>query len=297
MGYQLWTSRATGYRRRGTRLAELLSVLGGGIVTRTISEPLQSAPADSPASEIKVILDARGFDIAGVQKSETGPVLGFVLKDELLSGFTRDHMKPMNAGNLISDNTPLKGLLAVLRRRESAFMLSGSSVCGIVTRADLNKPPIRVYLFGLISLLEMHLQFWVESAFGEDSWQHHIPPKRIQAARELQAERKRHDEAVTLLDCLQFCDKAGLLLDRPDLMTTLNLPSKKKAKVLFGRAERLRNDLAHSQLELAHGTSWEKQIELVESIEDLVHYSDEVVEQQARLQRPSHNGLWVASGN
>ena len=106
----------------------------------------------------------------------------------------------------------------------------------------------------------MHLQFWVESAYGEDSWQNRIPPKRLEAARELLEERRRHDEAVALLDCLQFCDKAGLFIDNPDLMTKLNLPSKKKAKVLFGRAEKLRNDLAHSQLDLAHGTSWEKRI-------------------------------------
>ena len=39
-------------------------------------------------------------------------------------------MKPMNAADLISDNTPLKGLLGVLRKRESAFVLSGSSVVG-----------------------------------------------------------------------------------------------------------------------------------------------------------------------
>ena len=97
-----------------------------------------------------------------------------------------------------------------------------------------------------------------------------------------------------MLDCLQFCDKAALLIGSPNLLATLNLPSKKKANSLLGRAEGLRNDLAHSQLDLAHGTSWEKRIELVENIESLVHHSDEVVEQQARTVSSSHNDLWVA---
>lgn len=41
---------------------------------------------------------------------------------------------------------------------------------GIVTFADLNKPPVRVYLFGLVSLLEVHLRFWIRTAYSDGSW-------------------------------------------------------------------------------------------------------------------------------
>ena len=66
MGYQLWTSPITGYRRRGTRLAELHAVLGSQITARVIFEPLQSCPANAPAWEMFRALGQRDFDVAGV---------------------------------------------------------------------------------------------------------------------------------------------------------------------------------------------------------------------------------------
>lgn len=296
MGHQLWTSRITGYRRRGTRLDDLRSFLGGRGVTQTILEPLQSIPIDGLASEFKEILDTRGFDVAGVKQFEDGPVLGFVFKEEMQSGRIRDCLKPINAEDLISDATQLADLFTVLRKKERAFVLIGPSVRGIVTRSDLNKPPVRIYLFGLISLLEMHMQFWVNFAYPAESWKEQFSGNRLAAAKELQDERRKRDEAVTLLDCTQFCDKASLLVGKLDLITKLNLASKNKARSFFGRAERHRNDLAHSQLDLAHGTSWELIIELVEKIENAVRHSDEAIEREVSPLRGGQNDLWAGRG-
>lgn len=71
----------------------------------------------------------------------------------------------------------------------------------------------------------MHLQFWVESAYAEDSWQKRLPEKRLEAAMNLRVERKRSDEAISLLDCLQFCDKAAFLIESPNLLATELPPS------------------------------------------------------------------------
>jgi hypothetical protein len=270
-----------------------MSVLGGGAVTQTILEPLQSVPIDGPASEFKRILDERGFDGAGVKQSEDGPVLGFVVKEELQSGCIGDHLKPINAEDLISEATQITDLFAVLRKKERAFVLVGPSVRGIVTRSDLNKPPVRIYLFGLISLLEMHMQFWVNDAYGEESWKLKLKDDRLAEAEKLQKERRHRDDAVKLVDCLQFCDKTSLLVAEAALITKLNLASKNKARSFFGRAERHRNDLAHSQLDLAHGTSWEAIIELVEKIENVVRRSDEAIEQEVSPLRGGQNHLWA----
>lgn len=294
MGYQLWTSEATGYRRRGTRLTELLAVLGSEVTTRSILEPLQSARTHLPAAEARKLLAERGFDLAGVQDREDGPVLGFVLADELQSGTVANHLRPLRAKELISDSTRVSELLSILKQRNHAFVLIGSCVRAIVARADLNKPPIRVYLIGLISLLEMHLQFWITRAYEDETWQLRIKKDRLDEARRLLAERRRHDEAITLLDCLQFCDKALLVANCPELVIKLTLTSKKKAESLFGRAERLRNALAHSQSDLAGGSSWEDLLGRVESIEAFVHRSDEVIEAQVRPVRESFSGgLWL----
>lgn len=296
MGYQLWTSKATGYRRRGTRLSELLSVLGGGAVTQAIWEPLRSAPASMPATEAHQILTERGYDAAGVQESQDGRVVGYLITDELRTGYVNDHIKPFKDDDLISDSTLVQDLLTVLRRQERAFVSCGTRVCGILTRADLNKPPVRVYLFGMISLLEMHLQFWVANSYADDSWEHLVGERRLAPARELCEERRHRDEEITLLDCIQFSDKAGLILSTSGLANKLGIHPKKKGATLLGRAERLRNKLAHSQLDLVQGTSWEKLIDLVEAIQKLVHRSDEVIEEEVRdLRKRDSDGLWVAS--
>lgn len=91
MGYQLWTSPITGYRRKGTRLSELRAVLGAGITARTILEPLQSCLSNAPATEVALILRERGFDVVGVQDTEKGPVTGFVAADALRGGSIKDH--------------------------------------------------------------------------------------------------------------------------------------------------------------------------------------------------------------
>src|SRR3989442_1622063 len=182
MGHQLWTSPITGYRRRGTRLAELRSLLGSGITAHAILEPLQSCSEAAPAAEIARILGQRDFDVAGVQSKRDGPVIGFVAREALRTGTVKDHLQALTAEQLISDATPLPSVLAVLKVRPHSFVLIGPEVRGIVTRADLNKPPVRVYLFALISLLEIHLTFWVKAVYGEDSWHAQLKATRMEAA-------------------------------------------------------------------------------------------------------------------
>jgi hypothetical protein len=59
VGYELWTSPITGYRRRGTRLSEIRALVSAGIQARAILEPLQSCSVDAPADEMRRILDQR----------------------------------------------------------------------------------------------------------------------------------------------------------------------------------------------------------------------------------------------
>lgn len=107
-------------------------------------------------------------------------------------------------------------------------------------------------------------------------------------------ERRGRNEHITVLDCLQFCDKRDLLLASNDLRAKLGLASKRQAKSLFNDAEDLRNRLAHSQQDLVQGSSWKAQIELIEKVEELVHRSDDTVEQEAKSARKSVDELWVA---
>src|SRR5690606_29044313 len=131
--------------------------------------------------------------------------------------------------------------------------LVGSEASGIITRADLNKPPVRVYLFGLISLLEMHMAHWIRVEYGNESWRDRLTAARLESAVMLQEERKKRNEEIDLVECLQFCDKRDLVIAHDDLRRRLGLGAKSEGRRLLKRAERLRDLLAHSQRDLVQG--------------------------------------------
>nr|WP_157503845.1 hypothetical protein [Luteibacter rhizovicinus] len=281
MGYQLWTSPITGYRRRGTRLSEYRGLLGKAVTVNAIFEPLLSCPSNADAGAMRVELERRDFDVAGVMEDREGPVIGSVATIELTSRRVSDHIVDIPPDYIVDTSLSISDLLPMLMRLPHVFVRVGEQVGGIVTRTDLNKPPVRVYLFGLISLLEMHLGFWVGSTYPAESWQQLLKDVRVEAARTEQ--RKQHIEGLEagLLDCTQFCDKRDLLLKSSELRDKLGIGSKTRAETVLVRVERLRNKLAHSQQNISAGAAWNSLIEVVEWIERFLTTSDELVERAA----------------
>jgi hypothetical protein len=294
MGYQLWTSPVTGVRRRGTRFAELRSLIAAAVNARAILEPLRCCPVEAPAGEMRRALETKGFDVAGVQEKRGGPVLGYVEAAQLIGDRVSDHVLPVSAGQLISDATALGDVLLALRERKWVFVVVGASGRGIITRADLNKPPVRIYLFGLISLLEMHLRYWVQVSYGENGWQTALKPERLEAASKLQEERRKRNDQISLLACIQFGDLRKLAVDQTTIRTTLKLASKSKANDLLEDAVELRDRLAHSQDDLVEGKTWEGLIDLTVAVENLVTTSDQAVEERARASGKTAGDLWIA---
>ena len=296
MGYELWTSPITGYRRRGTRLAELRSLIEDGITAHAILEPLVSCPANAPAGEAAQMLRQRDFDVAGVKHQRDGPVIGWVARESLKQGRVADNSQTISTDSLISDATPLPAVLKVLKQRPYTFVLIGPHVSGIVTRADLNKPPVRVYLFGLISLLEMHLSFWVQAEYENDSWHTELSKARLEAATKIQEDRRKRNQNPFLVQCLQFCDRRDLVIAKDHLRNRFKLGTKAEASTFLKKAEDLRNVLAHSQHDLVDGSCWEEVIDVVEKIESLVQTSDQHVEEKARASGAKHqDGLWAVA--
>ena len=121
-------------------------------------------------------------------------------------------------------------------------------VAAVVTLQDLEKPPVRMFMFGMLTVLEMVLARSVEGAFPGEAWRLHVAPGRLQKAEALQAERRRRGQEVALLDCLQFSDKGQLALRIPEVGQQVAPELSRKAKLrAVKELEELRNHLAHSQ--------------------------------------------------
>mgnify|MGYP005641987019 CR=1 FL=1 len=161
------------------------------------------------------------------------------------------------------------------------FVLDRNRVSGIVTRGDLQKAPVRMLLFGLLTLLEMQLLRLIRIYYLQDSWQKLLKEDRLNSAKERLAERQARNEAIGLADCLQFCDKRVIILKTPEVRESIGLKSKNSGERLLKCAEDLRNKLAHAQ-DLVTGSSWPAVIDLAKDIEAILKKCEEIeIDRQA----------------
>ena len=272
----LWVSKRTGRRRTGTRVSELRNLFETGITARAIEEPLQCCAGSDSAPEIREKMRELHFDVIGVRNSKDRPVLGYVNACDLDQGPCCEHLQAFSVSDLISDSTPLINVLTLLRDSQRVFILTENSINGIITRADLQKPPVRILLFGLVSLLEIHLSYLVRKFYTNDSWMEKLNKRRIGCVKAMMKQRISRNEKMDLIDCLQFCDKRNLITAHADIRGVLNLESKYSGDRLLKNIEKVRDKLAHSQ-DIVTGATWEKFIDLAGNIEKLIQRSENYI--------------------
>jgi hypothetical protein len=107
----------------------------------------------------------------------------------------------------------------------------------------------------MITILEMFFVRKVEELYPDESWRKELSGSRLNKALELQGERKRRNLPAELVDCLQFSDKAKILLKNPEMQKDVGLNSMREGKRMIKGMESLRNNLAHSQDIIA--SDWE----------------------------------------
>ena len=255
------------------RLGEIKELFDHGITVRYITEKLQSCDANEDACVVMKSMEECDFDIMGIE--EKGVAYGYVERSCLVTGPCRNYQHIFHPSELISESTPLIDLLPILRDAPRVFVIDRNRVSGIVTRGDLQKAPVRMLLFGLVTVLEMLLLRLVQVYYPRDSWQKFLKNVRLEAATKLQAERQARNEAIELGDCLQFCDKRDLVLKCLQARRHLGFESKQIGECILKSAEGLRNKLAHVQ-DLVSGSSWPQVIRVVMKIEALLERDEEI---------------------
>ncbi len=277
MGYQLWVSPVTGYRRKGTRFTTLRKIFIDNITARNIYEPLLCCPVNSHANDAREALRVRDFDVAGVKKTEDGEVIGYVKAVDLGDEDLGKYVRAISPNLLISDSTPIAEIFSVLSEMDFAFVVCGKHISGIITKADINKPPVRIYLFGMTSLFEMHLNVWVNHYYRENSWTEEVPEQRMQEASKIYELRKGNNQELSLLECLQLCDKRDLLAKSQRFREDFNFSRGSFDSFVKG-VEKIRNELAHSQYSIIANIEWPRLIEIISRTEAFLTSSDDQVE-------------------
>ena len=149
---------------------------------------------------------------------------------------------------VLGDNAPIIEAIRTLQDRPVAFVRILGEVGGLVTRTDLQDPPVRMWLFGLLTAIEMRFQTLIQQRFTDESWMQYVSPARVEKARLLLEERQRRNQSPTLIDCLQFSDKLQIIARDERLRDQVGFVSRARRADAAGKVlEALRNNLAHSQ--------------------------------------------------
>lgn len=173
-----------------------------------------------------------------------------------------------------SEIAPLAQVVQGLSRSPQLFVRALGAVGGIVTMGDLQKAPVRMWLFGLITIVEMRMTGLIQALCPEEAWRSYLSESRLAKAQELLAERQRRNQSLGLLDCLQISDKGQIIARNEAIRSLTRLDSRRKTEEAVKRIESLRNNLAHSQDILA--CDWETIVMLCTDVEGVLMGTEQV---------------------
>lgn len=246
---------------------DIRQIFENGVTVKNIAEPLASFDADHPTYKVLQFMGKKRYDVIGVKQD--GVVCGYAEKSDISSNKLGNHCKPFQLKDLLSETDPLRGAFKNLADSRQLFVLRLGKVCGIVTRADLQKVPVRLWLFGLVSSLEMQFLRIIKERYPGNSWEILISSERLNNTKQVFADRQQRNEEIDLVDCTQFCDKHDIILKTEELRHLLGFESKRKLKELLGYLENLRNELVHGQF-ITHAKGYSNFVSLIEKTEQML---------------------------
>ena len=237
-----------------------------GFIAIDIAEPLVSFDSEKCAFNTKLFMKENDLELIGVRKD--GIVAGYVQHKDLTDGNCGNHMHCFDKGTVLSDRSSYTDVIDCLSRSRYCFISILGNVGAIITHNDIQKPSVRMWLFGMITIIEMYLSRMIDVKYHNSAWAKELSPERLKKAKNLQEERKRRNQQVKLIDCLQLADKIRILLKDPDMRRDMNLESKRAAESLTKGFESLRNNLAHAQDIISH--NWDMIVTISRRIDKIM---------------------------
>jgi len=149
-------------------LRDLRQLFDRGVTVRHLAEPFASFDAERLVAQVRDFMEAKNFDVVGVRRN--GTVVGYVHRVDLQDGALEHYLRPFEQQLLLDEWTPILQVLRLLTESPRVFVAVMGEVSGIITKGDLQKIPVRMWLFGIISLLEMQFLRLIRAAYPQDSW-------------------------------------------------------------------------------------------------------------------------------
>jgi hypothetical protein len=174
----------------------------------------------------------------------------------------------LRTDQIVEGDAPLSDVIEILTRHDFCYVGRAGNVERVIQRSDMQKPIARMWLFGLITVVELLLTRLVRELWPDDEWTKFVSANRLRKAEELRSERLRRQQSCTLLDCLQLGDKGAILLRNPAQLAAFGFESRRAGERVMRDLQSLRNNLAHSQDIVTN--DWPQIVRLARRLETLV---------------------------
>jgi hypothetical protein len=231
---------------------------------RDVMAPLPSFDAESIGNLPPGEWPWAHLPIAGVR--ENGVTTGYLTRD-VPPGAEPLRVRRIEQRQLVALDVSLIDVIHVLTHSSCCFVEVAGAVAGSIGRGDIEKPVVRMWLFGIIILIEVQVVELIRRQWPDGSWSALVSEGRMEKARQLQAERVRRGLPADLLDCLQFADKLRIAMQDPGFMDDSGFGSAAAAKKVIKDLESLRNNLAHGQDVTSH--DWPQIVRLARRVQQL----------------------------
>lgn len=237
-----------------------------GFAARDLAEPLASFDATTDSSSVRKFMERRPLRVVGIRVD--GLVTGYVEQDHVDDRPLSEQALPLTDAAMVVTAAPFQDLVKLLDVHRFLIVTALGQPIGVIVRNDLQKAPMRMWLFGMISLFDMKITRILKHYYANDSWVDLISKSRLEKAQQLQAERARRKQSIDLMDCLQLGDKGQLLAKSLELRQHFWNQSRKHIEKVVKQLEKLRNNLAHSQDIVSE--NWEAIVRMAEALESLL---------------------------
>ncbi len=265
---QVWSPPTVTQRFAGMAAPRFRRMFKELFTATDIAETLFSFDMHSPCKDVMKVMRHHQQDVASVRSK--GKVHGYIRLSDLGSAVCAEVMRHFTADQVIEADATLSDVIHVLTRHDYCFVTLLGEVVGVIGRDDINKPMVRMWLFGLITIIEMRVVQIIQETLPDEGWQTCLSAERLKKAQAMQAERQRRNQHSTLLDCLQLSDKGRIIVEHPRLLELFGFDSKGAAKRILKSIESLRNNLAHAQDIVTH--DWAQIARLSQRVEEFTEH-------------------------
>lgn len=238
------------YQKAGFHTPQFKRMFSESFVAQDIAEPLLSFDMNTPCKAIKKYMKQQHQDLVGIRNG--GTIVGYVRQIDLTDGVCADHLRHLSANRIVDGNASLADVIHILTRHDYCFVSVLNQVMAVICRDDINKPMVRMWLFGIVTMMEMGMTRLIEERFPDDSWQQQMSAGRLEKVKHMHEERQRRNLNSRLLDSMQFSDKGYLLIGDPHSLKVLGFESRASGRKAIKELESLRNHLAHAQDIVSH---------------------------------------------